>query len=467
MITDLEFPSIAFVDIETTGLDPAANRIAEIGVVTVDGDRVTQWSTLIGLRDGMSRPPPRAPIAAEPDPAPAPRFRDIATDLERRLAGRLLVAHNARFDYAFLKAEFQRIRIDFSPQVLCTVMLSRRLYPEHARHDLDSLMDRHDLRAQERHRALPDAHLLWQFWQAIHRDMGRKAIADAVQTLLSAPLLPDHLDPTLIERLPEAPGVYIFHDGDDRILHIGEAGNLKLHLIDYFRVDRASSKALAIAHRIKRVTWQATRGLLGARLRRVMLASAFAPRKGEPGYVWRLSPDRCPILELAPLAHASLASADELFGIFGSEQKARNALMRLANKHYLCHALLGIAESPRLPCLACAALPQRRPCAAKAARLKHLIKACEALRPFRIARWPYPGPIGIRERCDIHLFDQWCYLGTGQGESDVHEILRSRAHDFDRDIFELLEKTLPRLPARRFVQFPAGARAAAREGRAA
>jgi DNA polymerase-3 subunit epsilon len=293
--------------------------------------------------------------------------------------------------------------------------------------------------------------------------MGRETIADAVKVLLSAPLLPDHLDPGLIERLPEAPGVYIFHDSAERVLHIGEASNLKLHLIDYFRVDRASSKALAIAHRIKRVTWHATRGMLGARLRRVMLARALARGKDEPGYAWQLSPDRCPILELTPLADASLTSADELFGVFGSERKARNARIRLANRHFLCHALLGITESARFPCLACAALPQRRTCAARAARLKHLIKACEALRPFRIARWPYPGPIGIRERCDIHFFDQWRYLGTGQGESDVQEILRSRAHDFDRDIFELLEKTFRKLPARRFVQFPAGARAAAQE----
>lgn len=463
-LVDSDFPPVAFVDIETTGLDPAANRIAEIGVITVDGDRVTEWSTLIGLRDGLSRPPPRARVAAEPKPpALAPRFRDIAADLQRRLAGRLMIAHNARFDYAFLKAEFERIRIDFGPPVLCTLMLSRRLYPQHARHDLDSLMERHDLSAGERHRALPDAHLVWQFWQAIHRDIGREAITDAVKALLSAPLLPDQLDPGLIERLPEGPGVYTFHDGDDRILHIGEASNLRLHMIDYFRVDRASSKALALAHRIERVTWHATQGILGARLYRVMLAGAVAPNKGESDYAWQLLPDRFPILRLTPLAHASFASTDELFGVFGSERKARNALMRLANREYLCHALLGITESPRFPCLACAALPQRRTCAAKAARLKHLVKAGEALRPLRIGRWAYPGPIGIRERRDIHLFDQWRYLGTGQIESDVQEILRSRAHDFDRDIFELLEKTLRKLPASRFVQFPADARVASRE----
>ncbi len=456
----MHLPPIAFVDVETTGLDPTSNRIAEIGVVTVDSDRVTEWSTFIGLRDGRSRPP-RSLVVSEPEPAEAPSFKDIAVQLERRLAGRLLIAHNARFDYAFLKAEFQRVRIEFSREVLCTVMLSRRLYPQHARHDLDSLIERHRLSANVRHRALPDAQLLWQFWQAIHRETNTETIAEAVKILLTAPLLPDQLDPALIDRLPEAPGVYVFHDRDDKILHIGEASNLKLHLVDYFRVDRASAKALAIAHRIKRVTWRVTQGMLGARLRRVVLASAMAPAKqgkSAQAVLWQLTPDRHPILEFIPVDSASLTAGDEFFGVFDSERKARNALLRLAKRRYLCHGLLGIPESTGSPCLACADFGQRHACGAKTARLRHLIKAYDAVKALRVAPWPYAGPIGIRERSDIHIFDEWRYLGTGKGESDVHEILQSRPHHFDKEVFAMLTQTLPKLSARRLLDFGPGAR---------
>jgi DNA polymerase III epsilon subunit-like protein len=42
----------------------------------------------------------------------------------------VIIAHNARFDYGFLRAEFDRVEIDFQPRLLCSLMLSRRLYPE-------------------------------------------------------------------------------------------------------------------------------------------------------------------------------------------------------------------------------------------------------------------------------------------------------------------------------------------------
>ena len=58
----------------------------------------------------------------------APAFADIAADLARRLSGRLIVAHNARFDHAFLRAAFDRVGIAFDPDLVCSVMLSRKLY---------------------------------------------------------------------------------------------------------------------------------------------------------------------------------------------------------------------------------------------------------------------------------------------------------------------------------------------------
>jgi DNA polymerase-3 subunit epsilon len=137
---------VAIVDVETTGLSPADHRIAEIGVVTVDGDRVDRWTTLIKT---SSRRELASSIVSEPGGSDdAPSFSDIAAELAQRLSGRLLIAHNARFDHAFLKAEFNRVGVSFTPEVLCSVMLSRKLYPHLAHHDLDSLIECHALRAE-------------------------------------------------------------------------------------------------------------------------------------------------------------------------------------------------------------------------------------------------------------------------------------------------------------------------------
>ena len=166
----MDLPPLAFVDVETTGVNPRENRITEIGVITVDGNRATEWTTVINpLIRRQERPQPPDGITDEMRGA-APRFKDIAADLAGRLAGRLFIAHNARFDYEFLKAEFGRTGIEFHPDVLCSLMLSRRLYSHPGHHDLDSLIERHGLEAQVRHRALHDAKLIWQFWQTIHRE---------------------------------------------------------------------------------------------------------------------------------------------------------------------------------------------------------------------------------------------------------------------------------------------------------
>src|ERR1041385_2767407 len=98
---DLESP-LAVVDLETTGSQPASDRITEIGVIEVDGFEVSsEWSTLVN--PGAAIP---APIQALTGitcerVARAPSFAELAAGLYARLAGRGVVAPNARFDYGF------------------------------------------------------------------------------------------------------------------------------------------------------------------------------------------------------------------------------------------------------------------------------------------------------------------------------------------------------------------------------
>ena len=90
------------------------------------------------------------------------------------------VAHNARFDYGFLRHEFERAGLRFQAKTLCTVKLSRRLYPQYARHNLDSLIDRHGLKFDchdsARHRALGDARAVWQFLRVAAEEHGAGAM---------------------------------------------------------------------------------------------------------------------------------------------------------------------------------------------------------------------------------------------------------------------------------------------------
>ena len=434
-------PALAFVDVETTGLSPTEHRIAEIGVVTVDGERVERWGTYLRTPD-VRRPLDSAIDGrAVDDPhVEAPTFRAIAPDLAQRLGGRLFIAHNARFDHAFVRAEFDRVGIPFAPPVLCSVMLSRALSPDLAHHNLDALAEAHELKVEERHRALPDADLLWQWWRTIHGRHPRRAIQRAIAKLLAGPTLPPALDPALIDRLPARPGAYVLHGGDGAPLRVGAAANLRLHLVDHFRIEHASARALEHAHRVADVRWHVTGGILGARLLAARLdATHFARaqrRLAAPLFTWRFVPGARPCVALASLA--SVGEDDRAtYGLFASERKARNALARLADRHALCRSLLGLCDDD-----------QRRD--GIAAR-HDTLRIFEALRTLRIPGWPHQGPIGLRERTDLHVVDRWRYLGTARSDHDLHALLEERPRDFDPRIFRLLRRTLASLPPRRIV----------------
>jgi DNA polymerase-3 subunit epsilon len=434
-------PALAFVDVETTGLCPSSDRIAEIGVVTVNGDSVERWGTYLRSADRRRELDSAVDERPGADPhADAPTFRAIAPDLARRLGGRLFVAHNARFDHAFVRAEFERVGIRFEPQVLCTVMLSRALSPEVAHHNLDALAAAHALTVEERHRALPDAELLWRWWCTIQRDHPRRTIQRAIAKIVAGPALPPQLDPAVIDRLPGRPGAYVLHGAGGVPVMIGAAGNLRLHLLRHFRIDHASRRALENAHRVTNVTWRVTSGIVGARLEAAALDAAhFAGAKrrlAAPLLTWRFLPDGFPCVALASLAHVHVDEA-ATYGLFNTERRARNALERLADLHRLSRPLLGLAMDEPLP--------------DADTTTKARLRIFEALRTLKVPGWPHAGPVGIRERSDLHVVDRWRYLGTARSDDELHRLLEQRPHDFDPRVFRLLRRTLPALPPRRII----------------
>ena len=375
---------LAFVDIETSGTSPVKDRIVEIGVVLLDRGGVSQWSTLLDPRmPARDRPWRRPKYAAAPDARP-PRFQDVAATLAGLFDGRLVIAHNARFDCNFLRAEFARAAVAFEPTVLCSVALSRRLYPDCARHDLDAIAQRLGLTVEARHRALPDADLVRRFWEHARSMHADGMFAAAVEELLAAPVYPEHLDIALIDRLPEAAGVYLLCDANGRALDAGAAFNLKRHVQNYFRVDALSARASAISHEIADIRWKTTRGFIGARLELLTRPEwrDLHDRRGGELHTWHLTPDRIPAVGVRPFDPV-LRETGESYGLFASLRRARNALARLAAKRRLCLRMLGIAESAQAACGRCAADDRRPPCMRMAGRLRELVRVTSALSTLR------------------------------------------------------------------------------------
>ena len=184
------YEKLIFVDLETTGANLINDRITEIGIVAVhlDGE-VERWSSFVN----PGRPIPyfiqNLTGISDDMVETAPSFESLANAVHERLMDGLFIAHNARFDYGFLHHAFARTGHVLQSEMLCTVKLSRTLFPEEKRHNLDTLIGRHSLVPQARHRALADADLLWQFWGKLTLDMPQEMLANAVKKLRQRPNL--------------------------------------------------------------------------------------------------------------------------------------------------------------------------------------------------------------------------------------------------------------------------------------
>ncbi|WP_322033466.1 exonuclease domain-containing protein [Paraburkholderia sp. J76] len=268
---------IVFVDLETTGGSTGEHRITEVGVVEVAQGQVKRWSTLVD--PGQPIPPFIQQLTGITDQMVrgAPRFADIAADLHGRLAGKLFVAHNAAFDRGFLRAEFERAGYSFHPDVLCTVRLSRALFPAEKRHGLDALVERHALVPSDRHRALADADLLWQFWQRLPALVPGEALASQIERMTRRHVLAGDITDELIETAPAGHGVYAFYGEDDAPLYVGRSVRVRQRVRAHLSGDRRSSREQRMAQQVRRVEWRATGGELGALLVEAQWIAALKP----------------------------------------------------------------------------------------------------------------------------------------------------------------------------------------------
>jgi len=378
-----------------------------------------------------------------------------ADEVAARTAGALFVAHNARFDYGFLKHAFARLDRPYTARVLCTVRLSRRLFPDADRHNLDSVIARHALPTAGRHRALGDARVLWAFVQALYRDLPLDTIDAAARRVLRTPSLPPQLAPDALEALPEAPGVYLFYGLNPLPLYIGKSKNLRERVGAHFSSDYRSGTDARLSAEIRRIEFEETAGEIGALLRESALVKTMLPahnhalrRKAESG-VLELPDEPGPprYIASAGVEPAELAGR---FGPFSSKRQARETLRNLAAEHGLCWKALGL-ERRLGPCFARQVARCAGACVGVESAGDHHARLRTALAVCAIPPWPYAGPAAIREpallggRVDVHVVDDWCWLGTAQDDGELGRLLEAPPRpQFDADIARLLIRTLER-----------------------
>ncbi len=289
----LEEATYVVVDLETTGLSPGTSAICEIGAVRVRGLELGEFfETLVNPRRPLPAPvaaltgiDPLSLRSAPPVDLAVRRFLDFAGDA-------VLVAHNARFDIAFLDREVERLtgRRIASP-VVDTLWLARRVLAGRTpRMGLASLSHFFGTAARPCHRALPDAEATAEILLALiglAQERGAESVAELVD--LAAPRARRLAGKrSLVAGAPPHPGVYLFRDRNDEVLYVGRARDLRARLRSYFRTDRQRPAVEAALGALERVEWRVLGSELEAGLEELRLLRELRP----PGNARNARPDR-------------------------------------------------------------------------------------------------------------------------------------------------------------------------------
>jgi len=467
-------PCYVLLDLETTGANPVHDRITEIAAMRIEhGEVVAQWSSLV--QPGQRIPPFIQQLTGITDAmvADAPSFAAVLPELLKLLDGAVLVAHNVRFDHGFLKQAAAREGVDLRVKTLCTVRLSRKLYPQARGHGLDALMRRHGLQSQARHRAMGDVRVLHAWLQAVRAEHGEAALQAAARDLLrSSASLPPQLD-TPIDAIPDSPGVYLFYGEGSIPLYIGKSVRLRSRVLSHFQADHRDARELRIAQEIRRVEWRQTAGEFGALLLEMQLIKQLQPlfnrqlRRNRQLCAWMLAAD-AQARPLLTLVRGELLQPELLaqcYGPYRSKRQALQAMRALAQERGLCPQALGL-EAGRGRCFAQQIGQCRGLCCGLEDAQQHHARLQQALAAQRLRAWPYDGPIGLREydprsgRSEVHVFAHWRHLGTVQDPAELDELLHGRSREpaasgFDLDLYRLLLGRLcgPKGPPPGLIQF--------------
>lgn len=448
---------LVFVDIETTGLDHIRGRVIEVGALRVeDGAVVSEFRQLINPGSPLPQFITNLTGITDRDVSDAPLFMGIADELHDFLDGAIFVAHNVRFDYSFLKQEFKRIGKGFTPRQLCTVRLSRALYPQHRTHKLADLITRHNLQVTARHRAYDDAQALWQFMQHVSATTDAEVLSAAISRQLKKPSLPKGLDAAVLTSLPDTVGVYVLEDAKGAPIYIGKSLHIKKRVASHFMRDHDNVTEFKIAQHVRNVRSIPTSSELEAlllesqlvkeklplynkqlrRVRKVMLA-----RRGsnEGGYY---------TVTLEEADPSDVPLGEDILAVYTQRSKASASFDQIVKEWGLCPKLLGL-EKPKGACFLSQLGRCRGACSGKEPARAYNARLTAAFARSKIEPWPYKGPVLLQEKpvapaatATGLVIDKWCVIGRLREEPYCEPVIEQTARTFDLDAYHILRTYL-------------------------
>lgn len=247
----------AIVDIETTGGYAAANGITEISIHIFDGDKVVEkFETLINPLQTIPRYIQAMTGITDEMVKDAPLFEEVAEKIFHLLQDKVFVAHNVNFDYSFIKAQLAASGFEFNIKKLCTVRLSRKIFPGLPSYSLGNLCHSLGIRIKQQHRAGGDTEATVKVFRLLLENDREEFIEKSLYRNSKEQVLPPHVPKSHFEQLPYTPGIYYFHNEKGKVIYVGKAKNIRYRVNSHFSNNSSSRQKQNFLRHIHAISYQ-------------------------------------------------------------------------------------------------------------------------------------------------------------------------------------------------------------------
>jgi DNA polymerase-3 subunit epsilon len=339
----------AIIDIETTGGSARIEKITEIAIYLHDGNKITgEFVTLVNPERNIPYFITNLTGITNEMVENAPRFFEIARKVIELTEGRIFVAHNARFDYSFIRQEFKSLGFNYKRNILDTVTLSRKLLPGYTSYSLGNICKDLRISINGRHRAAGDALATVKLFEIlIDKDIEINGSRSALLKNTRVSKLNPKLDINKIDSIPDEPGIYFFYNENGELIYIGKSRNLQQRISTHLS-NNSTNRSMEMRDLIADIDWETTGSELIA-----LLKESFEIKLNKPvynraqrrtGFQWGIFSfiDQNGYMNYR---YGQINDNDVPVSVFTSKEKAKSKLGSLIETYGLCQKLSGLYET--------------------------------------------------------------------------------------------------------------------------
>ena len=434
----------AIIDIETTGGSALMEKVTEIAIYLHDGKEITdEFVSLINPERNIPYFITNLTGITNEMVEDAPRFYEIAKKIIELTEGRIFVAHNARFDYSFIRQEFKSLGFNYSRNILDTVALSRKLLPGHRSYSLGNICKDLSITINGRHRASGDALATVRLFEILMaKDIEAHGSRSSLLRNTRLSKLNPKLDITKVDRIPDEPGIYYFYNEKGDLIYIGKSRNLQQRISTHLS-NNSTNRSMEMRDLIADIDWVTTGSELIA-----LLKESFEIKLNKPvynraqrrtGFQWGIFNfmDQNGYLNFR---YGQIKDEEIPVSVFTSKEKTKSKLGYLIEKYVLCQKLSGMYETEGA-CFHYQVGICRGACIGKESAVEYNERASKASDEFIFTRRNFfiiDKGRDNEERCAVKIvngkYAGWGYFNIndmGFGLSAVHECITTSRDNSD------------------------------------